>query len=135
MHTLPLGFLDLGPSDKNNDRKMVKDTAITAMHASAWTQKIPQMLSTCPLIMSAAATLTMLMMIANTLRHNTEPRANFFRREIFTRQRRATGMEMTMACQWTEASRKTQSFGLRITSVKMSKTVDSFTDRFSLNNA
>ena len=86
---------------------------------------------------SAAVILMILITMAKTLRHRTEPKVSFFRNESRTRQRRATGIEMTRQSSQMINLKGEVLFlvSLRMKSVKTSKIVASSTASFSLDNA
>jgi hypothetical protein len=78
----------------NKLRYAVIETIMTATAASTCSQKFTHAGSTMPLIMPPAMRTTETIMV-KMLRLSVPPRMSLRRREIRTRQRRATGMEIT----------------------------------------
>ena len=119
----------LEASATKRERKTVTDTTTIATLASAWSQNTPQVVSNCPSAVLAAATLMILMIMRNILRHKTDARASFFLNGSRARHKRLAGMEMTVQCYLTDFS--SRMFLLRIKSVTISIALVTFNEVFS----
>lgn len=75
----------------------------------------------------------MLMIIKNMLKQRTEAKASFFRNAILTRQRSMVGIDMTISDQLIRCLSVDEN--LRMTSVRISKTVLILSTAFSLCRA
>ena len=93
--SIDLFGLSLFVPSVNSERKADSETTITATLASAWRVKMLQGISTKPLARLDVVTLIMLMTIMTVLRQRIPPRISFWRRRMWMRQRRITGMDMT----------------------------------------
>lgn len=114
--------------------KALVESTMTPTAASACSQRMTQVVSTCPFTILAALIFMMLVIIMKMLRHRMAPSVIFLRRFIFIRQIRRTGIEITKK-EVSLVNVTGSASGSRKTSVRMSNIVTALTTAFSLARA